>query len=216
LELAFQLGHSGVFSLSADEGLVLADIDTADFIEAALAENPQSKMQVLVKILSRYGLGLKIEGSLSIGQLSATDHSWVLLAGESGSFTIKVQPLVFRKTITDIVAFLSLLPKGQGFALKAGQDLLLEGLSSESMLAYYECCSATQDVALRDKGQDELFETNCPALKEKGLSLKIFGANASQVDRHIDKGVGGVFFHAVAKETANATTLVLVLLDKSA
>ena len=215
LELALHLSAGGSFSVNSEEGLILTNMDTADFIDAALAKDPQSKMEVFVKMLSRFSLGLKIEGSISIGQQSLSDHSWVFLAGESGSFTISLaQPPMLRRSISDMVSFLSLLPQGQGFVLKGGQDFLLEGLTPESMLAYYETCISHEDATLREKAQDVLFEQNCPLLQEKGMSLKIFGANAQQVDRHIDAKAGGIFFHTVAKDIKPMTALVFALVPK--
>jgi len=214
IELAQILATEGKFELTSSEMLVLSNMDLTDFLEAVAITDLSKRLQVLGKIFSRFSLEISLEGSVALGEFNIGDHSWNLSAGASGSMVIKARPILLRKSVNDLVSFLNMLPVGQGFVLKPSQDLLLEGLTSDSMLDYYKLCQENEDAAARERGQDELFAKNCQTLSLKGLVLKIYGVNAKQVDRGIDVNAGGILFRAMAAEGAQAASLVVVLLNK--
>ena len=214
IELAQILTTEGKFEITSSEMLVLSNLDLNDFLEAVAITDLSKRLQVLGKILARFSLEVSLEGSIALGEFNIADHSWNLSAGESGSLVIKARPTLLRKSVNDLVSFLNMLPVGQGFVLKPSQDLLLEGLTSDSMLDYYKLCQENEDAVTRDKGQDELFAKNCQTLSLKGLVFKIYGVNAKQVDRGIDVNAGGILFRVVKGEGPQPASLVLVLLNK--
>lgn len=213
-QLADILQKEGKFELSSNQVLVLFAIDTNDFLQAIGTSDLTQRLQVLGRILNRYSLDLILEGSVTLGEFNIVDHSWSIFPGASGSLAIKAKPSLVRRSISDLVAFLNMLPIGQGFALKVSQDLLLEGLSSDSMLDYYKYCQENESAALREKGQDELFEKNCPMLSLKGYTLKIYGLNATQVDRGIEVNAGGILFRPIQADPSQKTALVVALIAK--
>lgn len=215
-ELADLLQKEGKFTLSGNQVLVLAPMDTSDFLQAIGTSDLTQRLQVFGRILHRYSLDLTLEGSITLGEFNIADHSWSILPGGSGSLVIKAKPTLVRRSIADLVAFLNMLPIGQGFVFKVSQDLLLEGLSSDSMLEYYKYCQEKESAALREKGQEELFEKNCPMLSLKGYALKIYGLNATQVERGIDVNAGGILFRPVQADPSQKTALIVALVTKPA
>lgn len=214
MELAQVLSKEGKFELTSNKILILSQMDVSDFLTAVTTTDLTERLQVLAKILSRFSLDIILEGSVTLGEFNIADHSWSMSAGSSGIMLIKAKPTLVRRSVSEIVSFLNMLPVGQGFVLKGSQDLLIEGLSSDSMLEYYKFCQDNGDPKARDMGQDALFEKNCQTLSFKGLSLKVFGLNASQVDRGIDVNAGGILFRAVPAELSQKSAIVVVLLAK--
>ncbi|NDD58196.1 MAG: hypothetical protein EBZ47_02940 [Chlamydiae bacterium] len=213
-ELAAHLTKEGKFEVKANQVLVISDMDVSDFLEAAMTLDLNHRLNVLGKALNRFSLDLILEGSIGLGEFNIADHSWNILAGTTGSLTIKAKPSALKRSINELVDFLKMLPVGQGFVLKPSQDLLIQGLSKDSMMEYYDLCQEKEDPELRQKGQDELFEKNSSILKVKGLIFKIYGLNSSQVDRAIDMNAGGILFKSVPLADVEHSSLVLVLLSK--
>jgi hypothetical protein len=213
IELASMFIQNPTFELQADKKLVIQNIDTNDFLSAISATDQPRRLQVFLKMMNKFSLDLMLEGSITLGEFSIADHSWTLLAGASGSLKISTKPATVIKSITELVSVLALTPQGTGFPLKANQDLLLTGLSSDGMLDYHRLCQETEDVQAREKGQDTLFRRACEILGLKNLNLRIYGLNAAQVDRNIDINAGGILFKAVRKDADTQPHLILTLLD---
>lgn len=214
MQLAEILSKEGRFELTSNKVLILSQMDVSDFLTAVTTTDLTKRLQVLARVLSRFSLDITLEGSVTLGEFNIADHSWSMAAGTSGSMQIKAKPSLVRRSVSEIVSFLNMLPVGQGFVLKASQDLLLEGLSSDSMLDYYKYCQDNEDAKAREQEQDALFEKNCQTLPLKGLSLKIYGLNAAQVDRGIDVNAGGILFHTVPAQESEKSAIVVVLLSK--
>ena len=213
-ELAMTLASDGKFEIKEDQVLVLTDLNLSDFFDAVECQDPGLRLAVLGKIFERYSLEVSLDGSINLGEFNINDHSWSISAGTTGSCVLKAVPQTFKRSLSEIVSLLRKMPEGHAFVLKNRQSLLIEGISSESMIDYYQYCQENEDLKLRDLGQDELFEKNCQLLSIKGQALKIYGANAKQVDRAIDINAGGVLFKPVAKKDEEETMLVIVLLPK--
>jgi hypothetical protein len=212
LELAELLAQNPNYELSSGKKLVIHNMDVNDFLSAIAASDQPKRLQVLQFMMARYSLDINLEGSIVLGEFNIVDHSWTILPGTSGSLRILSKPAMVRRTVADVVSFLNMLPVGQALVLKPRQDLLIAGLSSDAMLDYYQFCQENQDAKVREKGQDEMFAKNCQTLVLKGLSLKIYGLNAAQVDRAIDVNAGGIVFRAIANEEFPAPCLVIALL----
>lgn len=212
-ELAQMLVQNSEFQLKAGRKLIIRNIDTNDFLSAISATDQPRRLQVFIKMMNKLSLDLVLEGSIHLGEFNIVDHSWALSAGESGSLTISSKPAAVTKTVSEMVSFLNLMAPGSGFPLKARQDLLLTGLSSDALLDYYKLCQENEDVAVREKGQDALFKKASDILSLKGLDLKIYGLNSSQVDRNIDINAGGILFKAVSLNNQTHPHLILTLLE---
>mgnify|MGYP003353624336 CR=1 FL=1 len=143
-----------------------------------------------------------------------SDYSWTLSKGPKDSLRIRAKPTTLVKSIEEVTSFLSLMEPGQALALKPRQDLLITGLSRDAMLSYYRLCQEKDDVSLRDKGQDELFQAACPTLALKNLMLKVYGVHAAQIDRSIDVNIGGILYKATKNDSGLEPQLILVLLKK--
>jgi hypothetical protein len=213
VELASMFLQNPVFELSSDKKLVIQNIDTNDFFSAISASDQPRRLQVFLKMMNKFSLDLSLEGSITLGEFSIADHSWTLFAGTSGSLKISTKPATVVKSITEIVSVLSLTPPGTGFPLKANQDLLLTGLSSDGMLDYHRLCQETEDPQAREKGQDTLFRKASEVLALKNLNLRIYGLNVAQVDRNIDINAGGILFKSVKKDEETTPHLILTLLE---
>ena len=213
MELASMFLQNPVFELSSDKKLVIQNIDTNDFLSAISATDQPRRLQVFLKMMNKLSLDLSLEGSITLGEFAIADHSWTLFAGNSGSLKISTKPAAVVKSITELVSVLSLTPAGTGFPLKANQDLLSTGLSSDGMLEYHRLCQETEDPKEREKGQDTLFKRACEILGLKNLNLRIYGLNASQVDRNIDVNAGGILFKGVKKDEETSPHLILTLLE---
>ncbi|MBM3207906.1 MAG: hypothetical protein FJZ57_04800, partial [Chlamydiae bacterium] len=169
LELVQILSKEESFEVSGNQMLVIEDMNIVDFIDASSSLDLTARLDALGKAFNKYSLDLILEGSIGLGEFNIADYSWNILPGTSGKLVIKARPATLKKNITDLVSFLKLLPSGQGFVLKPGQDLLIQGLSKESMMDYYDSCKDDDSVEKKDKGQDELFEKNCSLLKDNKL-----------------------------------------------
>lgn len=213
IELASMFIQNPTFELQADKKLVIQNIDTNDFLSAISATDQPRRLQVFLKMMNKFSLDLSLEGSITLGEFSIADHSWTLFAGTSGSLKISTKPATVVKSITELVSVLALTPPGTGFPLKANQDLLLTGLSSDAMLDYHRLCQETEDAQAREKGQDTLFRRACEVLGLKNLNLRIYGLNVAQVDRNIDVNAGGILFKAVRKDAETQPHLILTLLE---
>ncbi len=212
-ELAEKLIQNPVFELGADKKLVVHNIDTNDFLSAISATDQARRLQVFYKMMNKLSLDLSMEGSITLGEFNIGDHSWTLSAGESGSLKISSKPSMVVKSISELVSFLNLMSAGKGFPLKAHQDLLITGLSSDAMLDYYQLCQKTEDVKEREKGQDELFKKASELLSLKNLNFRIYGLNSSQVDRNIDINTGGILFKALPMNDQTKPHLIITLLE---
>ena len=213
IQLAEMLVQNPSFELQADKKLVIQNIDTNDFISAISASDQPRRLQVFYKMMNKLDLDISMEGSLTLGEFNIGDHSWTLSAGDSGSLKITSKPATVVKTVAEMVAVLNIMSAGKGFPFKARQDLLLTGLSSDAMLDYYRLCQETEDVAAREKGQDELFRKASELLALKGLNLRVYGLNAAQVDRNIDINAGGILFRATQLEDQSQPHLIVTLLE---
>lgn len=213
-ELADQLLQTPLFELSNDRKLTIYNMSANDFITAITAKDQSSRLQVFFHMMKNLSVDVELEGSISIGDFSIGDYSWTLSTGSNGSLKIKSKPSTVVKSIEEIVSFLMLMDLGKGFPLKANQDLLLTGLSRDAMLHYYRLCQEKEDSTTREQGQEELFDKANSTLALKGLSLKIYGLNASQVNRNIDVNAGGILFKATKNSDEMPPHLILALLKK--
>ena len=212
-ELAEKLIQNPVFELQADKKLIVHNIDTNDFLSAISATDQARRLQVFYKMMNKLSLDLTLEGSITLGEFNIGDHSWTFSAGESGSLKISSKPSMVVKPVSELVSFLNLMSAGKGFPLKARQDLLITGLSSDAMLDYYKLCQKTEDPKEREKGQDELFKKASELLSLKGLNLRVYGLNAAQVDRNIDINTGGILFKALPMNEQTQPHLIITLLE---
>lgn len=210
-ELADKLAKEQVLELSEGQTLVIHQIDSGDLIAAVEEADPSKRLGVLVEIMKRYSLELFFVGSLHLGPFQLTDHSWALHAGETGSVRIIARPLTVRKTIGEVVSFLSKLPSNQAIVLKPFQELFLEDLSRKDMFNYYEFCQEETDPIKREKEQDALFVRNCKGLEENQLLLKVYGFQVKQVDRSVDTHAGGMLFKPISDENNKEPRLVIGL-----
>ncbi len=213
MELAEKLIQNPVFELDADKKLVIYNIDSNDFVSAISAIDQPKRLQIFYNIMNKFSLNITLEGSITLGEFDVGSHSWAISAGNSGSLKMTTQPSPLVKSITEIVSFLNLVSAGKGFPLKARQDLLITGLSSSAMLNYHRLCQETEDLVAREKGQDELFRFASELLTLKGLNLKVYGLNASQVNRNIDINAGGILFKAMQLDDGSQPHLILTLLE---
>lgn len=215
VEFATQLTLKPHFELQADKKLIIHNMDTSDLLSAISATDQPRRLQVFLKMMNKFSLDISLEGSITLGEFSIADHSWTLLAGASGSLKISSKPATVVKSIAEIVSVLNLTPPGTGFPLKANQDLLLTGLSSDAMLDYHRLCQETEDQQAREQGQDALFKKASEVLSLKNLNLRVYGLNAAQVNRNIDVNSGGILFKAVKKDDETQPHLILTLLEGS-
>lgn len=212
-ELAILLSEQPEFELTDGKKLVVHDMNVNDFFAAITIGDQAKRVQIFCQIMGRFSLEVSLEGSISLGAFNASDYSWTLSHGESGSLKILSKPSTVIRSLSDVVSLLSMLPVGQAFVLKPRQDFLLTGLSSDAMLDYYRLCQDTEDPIAREKGQDEMFMKASQLLSLKGLTLKLYGLNTAQVDRNIDVNAGGILFKAAKKDDATQPSLVLALLE---
>ncbi len=215
-ELTDRLSKERTLELTKEQTLVIHQIDSNDLLSAIEESQGAKRLGVLVDIMKRFSLDLSLEGSINFGAFNLAEHSWTISAGDSGFLRITAKPTAVRKSLNEIVSFLTKLPVGQALVLKPFQELFLEDISSSDMLNYYEYCQEEQDVKAREVEQDSLFAKNCPTLVEKGLSLKIYGLNAKQIDRNLDTNIGGLLFKPVGSEELKYPRLVIALFDKQA
>lgn len=213
-ELADKLLEQGRVEIQTGQTLIIHQIDISDFL--SLVEEPQApeKVKLLVEIMKRFFLDLSFEGSLALGPFQLADQSWNLNCGNSGSLRITAKPLTLRKSLQEVVSFLSKIPLGQALVLKPNQDLFLEEVSADAMFNYYQHCQDETDPVAREKGQDAMFASSSPLLVEKNLLLKIYGLNTKQVDRTIDAAAGGIVFKPVGNAELKEPRIVIGLIAK--
>lgn len=213
-ELANKLTGQGSVEIQEGQTLVIHQMDISDFL--TLVEEPEAtgKVKIFGEIMKRFFLELSLEGSLSLGSFQLADQSWNLTCGNSGFLRITTKPLALRKSLQEVVSFLSRIPVGQALVLKPNQDLFLEEVSADAMFNYYQHCQDETDAVSREKGQDEMFLSSCKLLKEKNLLLKIYGLNTQQVDRTIDAAAGGMLFKPVGSQELKEPRIVIGLIAK--
>lgn len=214
LAFALDLSEKGSFDLSDHDVLVLKQMDPSDFFNATMAPSPSERLTILLEMMGRYGLDLRLEGSIHLGDFNVADYSWRIETAPSSHLSIKARPAACRRSISDLINFLELLPQGQAFVFKPCQDLFLQGLTSESLLEYYNISQHNEDLMHRDLHQNLLFEKNSQKLVERGLSLKIFGIHAQQLERMIDIERQGIFFRAVASDEKIQPSIIVALVKK--
>jgi len=214
-QLAETLSKDGKLELGGEKTLIIHQMDGSDFL--SLVEEPEAteRLKIFVEIMKRFSLELSFEGSVALGPFNLPDHSWNVTAGQNGFLRILAKPLTVRKSIGEIVSFLSKLPIGQALVLKPYQELFIEEIPSDAMFNYYQKCQQENDPVLREKGQDEMFMAGSSALKEKSLALKVYGLNAKQVDRAIDAGAGGILFKPEGSAELKEPRIVVGLVAKT-
>ncbi len=143
LELAQLLIQTPNFELAVGKKLIIHNMDVTDFIDASTTSDFSQRLLILNRMMSRYSLEISMSGSVELKEFGLNDHSWMITAGINEPLKIAVKPVMLKKSITEIVTFLNLLPHGQGFGLKVNQDLFIEGLSADAMLDYYQICQKT-------------------------------------------------------------------------
>jgi hypothetical protein len=214
VEFAEMLTQSSSFELSGDKKLILHDLNVNDFLTMILASDQPTRLKMFLQMMNRLSMEINLEGSIALGEFNIADHSWTLSAGNGGFLKFISKPTTVVKSLNEIVSFLNLLAPGSGFALKPRQDLLVTGLSQEAMLEYYRLCQETEDAVAREKGQDELFAKANQTLDLKGLTFRIYGLNAEQVNRTIDMNAGGILYKATENKDGTQPNLILALLPK--
>lgn len=214
-ELAATLSEGNTVELDAEKTLVIYQIDSGDFITAVEEIEPKTRLGVLVDLMRRFSLELNLEGSIDLGSFNLADHSWSFKAGKTGTLKISAKPTTVRKSLSEMVTFLTKIPVGQALVLKPYQELFLEDLLASDLVDYYEYCQNETDGKKREKEQDALFIKNSPILQDKGLTLKVYGLNAQQIDRSIDTGAGGLLFRPVAGEELKHPRVVVGLLGEN-
>lgn len=213
LQLAEKLMQEESVELRGDDTLVIHQIDSSDLLSAVEEVEAVKRVGILVNIMRRFNLEVRLEGSLNLGPLVLADHSWSFKPGESGFFRLSAKPTAVRKSLFELVSFLTKLPVGQALVLKPFQELFLEEIPTSDLVNYYQFCQEEKDVTAHEKKQDELFTQNCSLLTEKNLTLKIYGLNAKQLDRHIDTNIGGIFFKPTTSIEHTHPRIVAVLLE---
>jgi hypothetical protein len=213
-EMASKLSLDRVWELQTGSTLTVYQMDSSDFMSAVEEGEPAERLKFLVELMKRFSLDIAFEGSIALGPFNLADHSWSFTPGNSGSLRIMAKPTTMRKSLSEIVSFLTKLPVGQALVLKPCQELFIEELSADAMLNYYEHCQEHQDTASREKGQDAMFLQSCPLLEEKGLLLKVYGLNAMQIDRNIDASAGGILFRPVGNAELKDPRVVVGLIAK--
>lgn len=213
-ELSEKLLQQGYIEIQTGQTLVIHQIDITDFL--SLVEEPLApeKVKIFAEIMKRFFLDISFEGSLALGPFQLADQSWNLTCGNSGSLRITAKPLAVRKSLQEIVSFLSKIPVGQALVLKPTQELFLEEVSADAMFNYYQHCQDETDPVAREKGQDVMFASSSPLLTEKNLLLKIYGLNTKQVDRTIDAAAGGILFKPVGSPELKEPRIVIGLIAK--
>ncbi len=213
-DLANKLLEQGKVEIQAGQTLIIHQIDISDFL--TLVEEPLApeKVKKLTEIMKRFFLDLSFEGSLALGPFQLADQSWNLTCGASGFLRITAKPLAVRKSLQEIVSFLSKLPVGQALVLRPNQDLFLEEVSADAMFNYYQHCQDETDPVAREKGQDVMFASSSPLLAEKNLLLKVYGLNTKQVDRTIDAAAGGILFKPMGSTELKEPRIVVGLIAK--
>ena len=211
MKLAEYLSEHSQLILTSENKLVLRDMDPSDFLTAATAADHLGRLQVLQKIMGRFSLEISLEGSVAIGEFHLDTYSWTLLPGTTGNLTIRAKPMPLKRTLAEIVSFLNMLPVGQAMVLKPHQDLLLSGFSSDAMLDYYQFCQDNSDAKVRELQQDKLFCKSSQLLESKGLTCKIYGLNAVQIDRMIDIHAGGIVFRPIGDEVHSKPSVLMAL-----
>jgi hypothetical protein len=195
-EFASTLSSEGVVELDTEKTLVLHQIDSSDFITAVEELEPKNRLGVLVQLMRRFSLEVNLEGSIDLGAFNLADHSWTLKAGNTGKLRITAKPTTVRKSLSDIIAFLTKIPVGQALVLKPFQELFLEDILASDLVDYYEYCQNEKDGKKREKEQDSLFIKNSPLLS-------------------IDTGAGGLLFRPVAGEELKHPRVVVGLLSNT-
>lgn len=214
-QLAETLSQKGKLVLDPNQPLVIHQIELADFVALVEEEKAEKKAALFADMLRRLSLEIAFEGSIALGPFNLAEQSFTLTAHPGSFLRILARPQPFKKSVTELVSFLSKLPVGHALVLKPNQDLFLQGLSADAMFSYYQCCQDETDVQAREKGQDKMFADSCSLLEEKGLQLKVYGLNVQQVDRAINAAEGGVLFRPVGNEELQEPRVVLGLIAKA-
>lgn len=214
LELVQELAQIKSLTLLNDQELTIKGFDLADFMSLASLDDNHKKVGLLQQVFTRFGLQLFFEGSMHLKTLSLDDMSLTFSAGESKSLKIKSRPTFLRCSIQDLVHFLQNLPENGVIALKPDQDVLLEGFSKKDLTEYYQVCSSNKDVQVQQNAQDGLFQKTSDILKQKGLNLRIFAANAEAIHREINSELGGLYLKASAKQIDKDPIILMGLIKK--
>lgn len=215
-EFAAALSKGDALEINEEKPLVLYQIDSSDFISAVEEIEPKNRLNVLIEFMRRFSLELNLEGSIDLGSFNLADHSWTLKTGNTGNLRITAKPTAVRKSLADVVTFLTKIPVGQALVLKPFQELFLEDILASDLVNYYDFCQNETDGKKREKEQDALFIKNSPLLKDKNLTLKVYGLNAHQIDRTIDTNAGGLLFRPVPGEELKHPRIVVGLLGEDA
>ena len=210
-----KLAKNEVIHLRRDESIKISELDMSDFMTLASTEDHYQKLNLIQKLFSHHGLFLNFEGSIQVGNLNLDDRSWVLGAGDSGELKISARSLPLKKSVDELVQFLKKLELGQGLILKAGQDLLIEGLHTAAVQNYYELSKNAQDPKVIEKIQDEFFVANSKLLKDEGLLLKVFALDATAVNREVNPELGFVIYRAQSTDSSKTPRLVMALTKKA-
>ena len=213
-ELATLLAKDSKVELREGQSLIIHQIDTNDFLSIVEETDPSKRLGLLIEVLRRFSLEIGLEGSLNLGPFNLTDHSWTLTPGNTHFVRITAQPVIVRKSLSELVSFLSKLPLGQALVLKPFQKLFIEDLPTDAMLDYYQTCQASKETAVQEREQDALFCKSCKELEEKNLLLKIYGLKAAQINRNIDTNSEGILFVPTGNEELTEPRLVVGLIAK--
>lgn len=213
-DFAKELNEKKTLELKNEETLVIKGFDLSDFMSIVACDSNLKKVGFLQQVFARFGLMLFFEGSMNLKNLNLEDASLSFSAGESKELKITARPQFLRKSIQEIASFLQNLPENGVLGLKPNQDLLIEGFAKKDLMDYYQVCSSNKDVQVQQNAQDLLFDNACASLKEKGLNLRIFAANADAINREVNGEFGGLYLKATSQDAAKEPVLLMGLIKK--
>lgn len=185
------------FILEKNDKLTIHQINVNDFISLTVAPTSEARLAIFAKMIAHFSVELEFSGSISLGEFNISDYSWSLYPGDSGFLKISSRPITTRKSIHELISFLSLMPVGQAFALNPGGHLLLTGFSPTHLQEYYRAFEKGVDASAKEKEQDLLFRKTAKPLTTKNLSLKIYSLHTKQLNRSLRVQEGSILYSPV-------------------
>lgn len=214
-ELAQKLIRGETIELSAEEQLVVSQIDMVDFMAIVNEEDLSKKLGLLQQSLMKYGIAIFMEGAVSLGMLNLDDRSWTITAGEGQKLKVLARALPLRLALNDLVSFLKKLPLGQALALNVHQDLSITGLTEQAVMNYYELSQSNQDASVIEKTQDQFFIASSEVLRNEGLALKIYAMDSAFLNREVNPSFGQISFRPVGNETLVTPRIIAALVKQA-
>lgn len=209
------LAQGEVITLEKNEALKISEFDMNQFMMLVNEEDHMTKLQMIQKFISSFGLVLNLEGTMTVGAFHLEDRSWMIGSGESGLLKISAKVMPLKKTIDELVTFVKKLPQDQALVLRVGQDLLIEGLNSDSVVNYYELSKNATDPKVLEKIQDEFFFANSKLLQEENLNLKVFAYDATSLNREMNSELGLMVMRAHSTDETKMPRVGVAVMPKA-